>query len=103
MGQVVAVGTTGTQYASMMVSMAVKQAKARRKKWHCLCMMESGEEVFIVIKAETEAEASQKIHDSADGRGYKGVEYVLEILTSAELELRKEDLKPAIAAGISTY
>ena len=97
MGQVVAVGTTGTEYAAMMVGLAIKKAKEKRTKWHCLCMMESGEEVYIAVRAETEEEASVKAH-----AGY-AVEYVLEILTSAELEVRKRELQPDIAAGVAHY
>lgn len=63
------------------------------QKFHCQCMMESGDELFITVKASSEAEASYKVHD-----GYK-VEYVLDILTPLQLEYRKRHLRRYVGAG----
>lgn len=65
------------------------------KKFHCQCMMESGEELFIAIKATSEAEASDKVHE-----GYN-VEYVLDILTPLQMEYRKRHLRKSNLVGVS--
>jgi hypothetical protein len=65
------------------------------KKWHCLCMMEDGAELYLAIKGTSEAEASDNVH-----RSYEKVEYVLDILTPLQMEYRKRHLSPGIRAGI---
>ena len=69
----------------------------RPSKWHCLCLMESGKEVFITTRAATAAEASSKVHN-----GY-AVEYVMEILTHEQMERRKAHLKPSIVGAVVNY
>lgn len=65
------------------------------KKYHCQCIMESGEELFIAIKATSEAEASDKVH-----AGYE-VEYVLDIFTPLQMEYRKRHLRRGNLIGVS--
>jgi hypothetical protein len=60
-------------------------------------MLEDGKEAYIVIRAESTSEASEKAH-----RDYK-VEYVLDILTHEQMERAKRHLKPSILGAVSTY
>lgn len=57
------------------------------KKFHCHCMMESGEELFITVKATSEAKASEKVH-----KGY-AVEYVIDFLTPLQMEKRRKQTR----------
>jgi hypothetical protein len=56
--------------------------------------MPNDSEIFLPIKAETETEASLKVH-----QGYK-IDYVIEVLTTEEMERRKKHLRPGISAGV---
>lgn len=62
-------------------------------KFHCLCMMESGEELYIAIKAESEAEASRKVHE-----GYN-IEYVLDMYSPLQMEYKKRHLRRSNLTG----
>jgi DNA-dependent RNA polymerase auxiliary subunit epsilon len=73
--------------------MGAKTVGTTVSKFHCQCMMESGEELFITVKATSEAQASEKVHE-----GYN-VEYVLDILSPLQLEYRKRHLRRGITAG----
>lgn len=53
-----------------------------KRKFHCQCLLNSGQEVFITVKAKSELEASKAVH-----KGYKTVEYVLEILTPYQMDI----------------
>lgn len=66
-----------------MVAVASVKGQASKAKMHCVCVMSSGEELYITVRATSEAEASNKVH-----AGY-AVEYVLEVLTPAQLDHRK--------------
>jgi hypothetical protein len=77
---------------------AVGTAVSKRpSKWHCLCLMTNGKEVFITVKAETAVSASEKVH-----AGY-AVEYVLDIYTHEQMERKKAYLKPSIMGAIVNY
>jgi hypothetical protein len=67
-------------------------------KWHCHCMLENGKEVYIVIRAESSAEAGAKVH-----RDYKNVEYVLDTLTHNQMERLKRHLKPSLVGAVINY
>lgn len=58
--------------------------------------MPNNSELFLPIKAETEAEASRKVH-----KGYK-IQYVIETFTPAEMEQKKKHLRPGISAGVNS-
>lgn len=68
----------------------------RLKKFHCQCVMESGEELFIAIKASSEGQASFKVHE-----GYN-IEYVVDILTPLQMEYKKRHLRRHPMAGVSS-
>lgn len=74
------------------------RAELNKRKWYCVCMMENGREGIIKMKAASDSEASSKVHEL-----FKGVEYILEVLTHEEMERRKKPLRKHIAAGISVY
>jgi hypothetical protein len=87
------------------VGTTVKVAPLRKRrgravsKFHCLCMMESGDEIYITIKADTEAEATEKVHNGESG--YKGVEYVLETFTPLQMERKKQSLRRSLIGNTS--
>jgi DNA-dependent RNA polymerase auxiliary subunit epsilon len=83
-----AVGTAG------MIPLPKKEAK-KATKFHCLCMMESGQELYITVKAETEAEATKKVH-----AGY-AVEFVLDTLTPLQLEFKKKTMRRSLIGNSS--
>lgn len=103
------VGTTPSYIASsifmvgamMSESKRPKAMEGKRQKWHCLCMMEDGRELYLTIKATSASEASKKIHDPENG--YKGVEYVLETITTIEMDKRKRYLKPSILKATQNF
>lgn len=66
-----------------------------RQKFFCQCVLEDGNEAFIVIKATSEAMASEMVHE-----GYN-VEYVLDILTALQMEYRKRHLRRSIIGSMS--
>lgn len=74
----------------MSVALDVWTRVPRVKKYFCQCVLEDGAEIFLAIRAETEAEASRKAHE-----GYQ-IEYVLDILTPLQMEYRKRHLKPSM-------
>jgi len=53
-----------------------------KRKFHCECLLNSGETVYIPVKAKDELDASNKVHE-----GYRTVEYVLDILTPAQMDV----------------
>lgn len=67
-----------------------------RNRYYCHCIMEDGSESYLMAKAGTASEASEKIHE-----GYRKVEYVLDILTPHEMERRKRALRPSMLASKS--
>ena len=84
---------------ALTVGTAVYSTIGKASRWHCQCMMAGDREVFIVVKAHTAAEASEKVH-----RDYaKSIEYVLDILTHDQMERRKRHLKRPLLGAVSTY
>lgn len=91
MKSAMAVGTT-------VIGLIQPKAKVKPLKWHCHCLMENGTETFIVIRAASAIEASEKVH-----AGYPPVEFVLDILTHDQMEARKRHLKPSILGAVGSY
>lgn len=63
------------------------------KKFFCQCLLEDDTEVFLVIRATSEAHASKLAHD-----GYS-IAYVLDIISPLQMEYRKRHLRPSIMTG----
>lgn len=73
--------------------LAVVDAVACKTKYFCQCLLEDDSEVFLVIRATSEAQASKLVH-----QGYN-IAYVLDILTPLQMEYRKRHLRPSIMTG----
>lgn len=71
---------------------AMVRKKNRKTKWHCHCLLMSGKEVFIVQRAETAAEASEKVHEVYA----KTVEYVLDILSEEQMRKHQNTFRGSI-------
>lgn len=62
------------------------------QKFYCLCLTESGEEVYLAIRATSGSHATKLIHRPHDKGGY-AVEYVLDIFTPLQMEYKKRHLR----------
>lgn len=65
------------------------------RKFFCQCVLEDGSEVFIAMKAYSEAQATELVHG-----GY-AVEYVLDVLSSLQMEYRKRHLRKSLLQTVS--
>ena len=65
------------------------------RRYFCECMLDDGGTVYLVMRAWSEAEASKKIHESY------AIEYVLDILTPAQMKQRKQYLRKAYLTSSS--
>lgn len=57
------------------------------RKYYCHCVMEDESELFLVMRAHSEAEASRRVH-----QGYQ-IQYVLDVLTPMQMEFRRKPLR----------
>lgn len=73
-------------------------SERQKQKWHCLCVLESGAEAYITVKAYDKAGAGKMVHTH-----YKGVEYVIDIYTPQEMERKKSHLRKSIVSGIALH
>ena len=65
-----------------------------RSRFSCRCIMKDEREAYLAVKAASPAEATRKVH-----MDYKGVAYVLEVLTPIELKAKKAHLSPSLMAS----
>lgn len=57
------------------------------RRWFCMCVTPEGENVILVARTASVAEASQRIH-----QGYS-VDYIEDILTPKQMDMRKAHLR----------
>ena len=69
---------------------------AQKYRWFCQCMMDTGERVYLVATAETEAEANRLIHINY------AVDYVEDIRTPEEMREHTHYLRPTYI-GIAQF
>lgn len=88
----------GVHSASLTRPQALNRGRDKHQdlqKFHGKCITGDWEEVFLVVTASSEAEASKKLHE-----GYK-IRMVLEIRTEAEHSLHRDKnlIRPSLSLG----
>lgn len=66
------------------------------KKLYCLCVLDSGKEVFLAVRTSDEALATAYIH-----RTYMTVEYVLDVFTPLQMQYRKRHLQRSTLTSVA--
>lgn len=68
-------------------------SRGDKQKYYCECITEAEQPVYITVRATNHLQASELAH-----KGYK-IQYVLEVLSHAQLEQRKKHLKKGTYAS----